>query len=239
MAQSVVEYNGIEFNICYEILNPTKRESIVFLHGWGSNKELMKSSFSKILKEYKHIYIDLPGFGNSSCSVVMDSQKYLHVVELFLSSLNISYEIILGHSFGGKIATLLNPKKLILVASAGVLLPKPFSVKAKIFVSKVFNSLGLHVIKKLFLADDAKQLTPNMYETFKIVISEDFKTQFQHRKNGALLLWGDKDSATPMKSATLMSSYIKNSKLVVYSGDHYFFMKNVLEIEKEILEYVK
>ena len=50
------------FDISYEIVNPTAKKDIVFLHGWGSNKDIMKNVFSPYLKDFRHIYIDLPGF---------------------------------------------------------------------------------------------------------------------------------------------------------------------------------
>jgi len=70
MAKKTLHYNGATFEISYEILNPKAQKDFVVLHGWGSNKELMKQSFSVYLQDYRHIYIDLPGFGGSSCESV-------------------------------------------------------------------------------------------------------------------------------------------------------------------------
>lgn len=39
--------------------------NIVFLHGWGSNKEIMQRAFAPYFKDFTHYYIDLPGFGQS------------------------------------------------------------------------------------------------------------------------------------------------------------------------------
>jgi non-heme chloroperoxidase len=61
-----VQYGHSTFNVSYEIINPTAKKDIVFLHGWGSNKEIMKNAFKDDLKFFRHIYVDLPGFGNSS-----------------------------------------------------------------------------------------------------------------------------------------------------------------------------
>ena len=70
----------------------------------------MKNVFSPYLKNYKHIYIDLPGFGKSATKEVLDVYLYTKIIDAFLNSIDASKDIIMGHSYGGKVATLLNPK---------------------------------------------------------------------------------------------------------------------------------
>ena len=65
MASKSVIFNNKTFDISYEIINPSLKKDIIFLHGWGSNKDIMKNVFSPYLKDFRHIYIDLPGFGKS------------------------------------------------------------------------------------------------------------------------------------------------------------------------------
>ncbi|MDZ7820116.1 MAG: alpha/beta hydrolase [Aliarcobacter sp.] len=70
----------------------------------------MKNVFSSYLKDFRHIYIDLPGFGKSSNNYVLTTQDYAKIVDEFLKLLDSSKDIIAGHSYGGKVAVLLNPK---------------------------------------------------------------------------------------------------------------------------------
>ena len=51
MAIKNVIVDGKNFDLSYELINPTKKEDILFLHGWGSNKDIMKSAFSSYLKD--------------------------------------------------------------------------------------------------------------------------------------------------------------------------------------------
>lgn len=111
MAIKNVIVDGKNFDLSYEIINPTKKEDILFLHGWGSNKDIMKSAFSSYLKDYRHIYLDMSGFGKSSNNYVLTTNDYSKITKEFLKSINSNCEVIFGHSFGGKVATLLNPKK--------------------------------------------------------------------------------------------------------------------------------
>ena len=178
MAQRSIAYKGHTFDISYEIVNPANKVDFIVLHGWGSNKNLMKQSFAKFCKGFRHIYIDLPGFGNSTAPMVLTTQDVAAVMEIFLKEIGAKKDIVLGHSFGGKVGLLLDPKMLVLVASAGIYIEKPSSVKLKIALFKFFKRFGLTKFRSLFVADDAKELSHEMYETFKNVVNEDFSKEF-------------------------------------------------------------
>jgi pimeloyl-ACP methyl ester carboxylesterase len=68
----------------------------------------MKKGFGDTLKQFKHFYIDMPGFGKSSNEYILTTKEYSQIIELFLETLEyILHNItIAGHSFGGKVATL-------------------------------------------------------------------------------------------------------------------------------------
>lgn len=238
MAQKSLTYKEYSYNISYEILNPSAQKDIIFLHGWGSNKELMKQSFSHELADFRHIYIDLPGFGNSSCDAVLTSYDYAAILKILFKKLSLQNFAVLGHSFGGKVATLLQPKHLILVGSSGILVPKSLKVRVKIALFKLFKFIGLQNLRRFFVADDAKTLKENMYETFKIVIAEDFSSEFRAYEGNALLFWGRSDTATPLYTAKEIASSMKNAKLFEYEGDHYFFMHHAKDISKKIEENI-
>ena len=234
MATKSLTVDNKTFEISYEIVNPTCEKEIIFLHGWGSNKDIMKNVFSKYLTNFTHIYIDLPGFGKSKNDYVLTTNDYVKITDEFLKLLNSSKDIIAGHSYGGKVATLLNPKNLVLLSSAGILEKKPFDVKLKIFFAKVFNSLGLRNITKSFRSKDVNTMSENMYSTFKNVVNEDFSSHFSAFSNNALIFWGDKDSATSLDSGKKISTLIKKSTFISYDGDHYFFAHNAKDISERI-----
>ncbi|EDZ61307.1 2-hydroxy-6-oxohepta-2,4-dienoate hydrolase [Sulfurimonas gotlandica GD1] len=234
MAIKSIQYNQHTLDVSYEILNPEAPVDLIILHGWGSNKNLMKKSFSSYMDTFRHIYIDLPGFGGSTCNVALETKDYARIVELLMIHINASKDIILGHSFGGKVAVLLEPKVLVLVASAGIYVPKSFKVKAKIYIFKMFKIFGLAKLRSMFVADDAKYLSEPMYQTFKNVVDEDFSDDFAAYNGKALLCWGVGDTATPLSSAQKIDALINDSTLKVYDGDHYFFMTHAEQVSKEI-----
>jgi len=222
------------FDISYEIVNPTCKKDIVFLHGWGSNKDIMKNVFAPFLNDFRHIYIDLPGFGKSSNDYALTTLDYAKITDEFLKLLNSTKDVIAGHSYGGKVATLLNPKNLVLLSSAGILEKKEFMVKMKITSAKVFNALGLKNLTKKFRSADVNTMSEHMYKTFKNVVNEDFSNNFENFQNNALIFWGEKDIATSLESGKKIASLINTSTFISYDGDHYFFAKNAKDITKRI-----
>ena len=234
MASKSLIVDNKTFDISYEIVNVSGKKDIIFLHGWGSNKDIMKNVFTPFLKDFRHIYIDLPGFGKSPNEHELKTEDYVKITEEFLKLLNSTKDVIAGHSYGGKIAVLLNPKNLVLLSSAGILEEKSFEVKLKIAFAKFFNTLGLGKITKMFRSADVNTMNEGMYSTFKNVVNEDFSNKFKNYKNNALIFWGEKDTATSLESGKKIASLINSSTFISYDGDHYFFVKNAKDISERI-----
>ena len=234
MAVKEIGYKDNRFKVSYEIVNPSAKETLLILHGWGSNKEIMKQAFSKEFQDYKHIYLDMPGFGASSNEMILTTKDYGKIVQIFLETLAINPTIIMGHSFGGKVATLLNPPCLVLLSSAGVVTKKPWSVKVKIATFKLLKPLGFSKIRELFVSPDAQGMSHEMYETFKNVVDEDFEAEFAKSKSRALCFWGIDDTATPLYTGKKISELIENSQFYPLEGDHFFFLKHARFIADEI-----
>ena len=116
-------------------------QEVVLLHGWGQNIEMM-NPIGKGLKSKYHITImDLPGFGQSSePPKAFTNYDYYECVDQLLTELNVKDPIMVGHSFGGRIAILYTSikqtKKLVLLSTP--------------FIKRVTEeSLKLKTLKKL------------------------------------------------------------------------------------------
>ncbi len=242
MAIKKIDYFDKSFWINYDIQNNDKTKVIVFLHGWGSYKEIMQQAFSTKLNDFKHIYIDMPGFGKSPNDYTLTTKDYANIMEIFLEKLlqkdqleNIS---IVGHSFGGKVATYLNPKNLILLSSAGILETKSAKTLLTIRMAKIFNKFGLGKVNKLLRSKDVDNMNPNMYETFKNVVDEDFSEVFKKHQGNTLIFWGETDTATTLESGKTIHKLIKDSYFKSYNADHYFFLKSNDDISNIIMDKI-
>lgn len=234
MAHREVRYDNKSFTISYEFINPKQHRDILILHGWGSNKEVMKQAFQKTLPNYRHMYIDMPGFGKSPNTHILTTYDYAKIIEKFLEALSLSPSIMIGHSFGGKVATLLKPDRLVLLSSAGIPVKKSWKVRLKIKLFKILRPLGFSALRNLFASKDVVGMNQGMYETFKNVVDEDFQLQFQNFPHQALIFWGKDDSATPLSSGEKIAKIIPSSTFYPLEGDHYFFLQHADYIAKII-----
>jgi len=235
MAQKELQYRGHPYLLAYEILNATASGGdIVFLHGWGSNKAVMKQAFGTLLPNHRHFYVDMPGFGKSPMDQVLTTADYAAIINLLLQALAVKDPILVGHSFGGKVATLLKPEKLVLLSSAGILVPKPFKVRFKIRLFKLIKKIGFGHLYRLFATKDVEGMATNMYETLKNVVDEDFTSHFAACRARTLVFWGTLDTATPLSSGKTIASLIKGSRFYPLDGDHYFFLPHAPRIAETI-----
>ena len=231
MAVKEVKYGGKIYRISYETVNSANKDVALFLHGWGANKEIMKKAFGAYFKDLRHVYVDMPGFGASSMHGALATKDYAKIMKSFLDELGASPKIIFGHSFGGKVATLLNPQYLALLSSAGIVAKKPLWVRFKIALFKFLKLFGLGFLYKFFATKDVKGMSKTMYETLKNVVDEDFSSKFADFGGKAFIFWGEEDKATPLKSGERVSRLIKNREFHALKGDHFFFLLHARYID--------
>lgn len=226
MALRELVYDSQSYSISYEILNKNKNKTLVFFHGWGSNKEIMKQAFARNLEDFCLIFLDLPGFGGSSITKPIKTDDYANIVKLFLNSLHVESFTAVGHSFGGKIGAILNPKGLVLLSSAGILVEKSCKVKLKIRFFKIFKNIVPKNMYRFFASDDVSGMSQVMYETLKNVVDEDFSDIFKKVRSKTLIFWGKDDNATPLSSGIEISKIISDSNFYPLEGEHFFFLQN-------------
>ena len=236
-------------------------KNILLLHGWGSKLDLFGTIIENLSKNNKVYAIDLPGFGGTDePKEAWDVDRYVDFVIEFIEKMNIKELSILGHSFGGRvIIKLVNRKnlnfkvdKLVLVDSAGIKpeKSKKTSMKTKVYkvlkilvgnkiVSKIFPNL-LNNIKKKFGSEDYRNATPIMRDTLVKTVNEDLTDLLPNIKQSTLLIWGDKDTATPIEDAKKMESLIKDSGLVTVEGaGHFSFLEQPILINRVLDSFFK
>ena len=94
-----------EININYEYYKNNSDTYMIFLHGWGQNIQMMMPLATQFLKKHNILVIDLPGFGESEePKEVWEIFDYAELINEIVKELKIKNPILIGHSFGGKIA---------------------------------------------------------------------------------------------------------------------------------------
>lgn len=250
-------YNKDSYSIHFEKYGEGKKK-IVILPGWGNTRSTFDSMIYELKKKYTVYIMDYPGFGQS---IFPDKDltvyDYANIIRDFLESESIDNPIIIAHSFGGRIATLLTGyykdkvDKLILMDSAGIKPRKnPYKIfktytykflkKLRIFLPKRKRSIYLKRLLHLFGSADYKALDQNMYQTFRNIINLDLKYYFKSIDVETLILWGKKDKDTPLRDAYTIHKYIKNSKLYVFpNGTHFSYLNHPTMAHQLILDFIE
>lgn len=240
-----ISINGQE--IVYTLEGEQTAEAVVLLHGWGSNRKLFDGIVKCVSKKYTVVAPDLPGFGDSSePKEPWGVNEYAECVSEFLQKLGVKKVVLIGHSFGGRIIFKLFEKgnlpfeieKIILIDSAGVKPKKTLEQKIKqriykisrgVLASKPVSALfpdALENLRKKNGSADYNAASPIMRRCLVLAVNEDLTHVFPHVNVPALLIWGDKDDATPISDAKLMEENIPDSGLVVMEGaGHYSFLE--------------
>jgi len=219
---------------------------LLLLHGWsfGISKERYQPLIDELSKYYRVIAIDFPGFGKSDLPNepwgVIDYSRWLSD---FLIKNKLQPEIILGHSFGGRVAIkgvafkLLNPKKVILVASAGIE-RKGIVIRAIRFLSAIVPGF---IKKRLnFGSKDYRESLGVMRESMKLVVGESLEKDMLNIKTPCLLIWGNEDATTPLWHGKLMNKLLSNSELKIIDGaNHGLAYKEVDKVTNLIIKWDK
>lgn len=207
---------------------------IFLLHGWNQDKNIWNGLVDKL--DERCVAFDLPGFGKETLS---DKNwgivEYTNWAKLKIeNNLNKGERaILLGHSFGGRIALEIaakNPKwlvGLILSGSPNLYRPKIW-IKVKILIGKLFKYILPARVKNLFLPSELKEAyVKHMEKVFKKVIKHDQTNLLDSVGVPTLLIWGENDRQVPLTIAHEMEMKIKNSKLLIIgNAGHNAFLDN-------------
>jgi len=255
-----INIDGLNINYV-DIGNKNSKNAILLLHGWGSNITLFQKIIDMVSPSMRVVAPDMPGFGES------DEPKepwcvddYVTFVAKFCKEIDLKDPIVLGHSFGGRVIIksvtgenpTINPPKIILTDSAGIK-PKQ-SLKSK--VNTKMYKMGRAVMstapmKKLFPdavenmrnkrgSADYRTASPVMRATLVNVVNEDLTHLLSEIKQSTLLVWGDKDDATPLSDGQLMEKLIPDSGLVVIEGTgHYAFLEGWYTFSRVLASFLE
>jgi len=237
--------NGIDVNY----YDRGSGSCVLFLHGWGSNFASFRLFLDRISEpglKYRVCAPDLPGFGQSGePPTAWSVDDYADFVISFLAALDIRNAVLIGHSFGGRIAIKLAARgnlsieipKMILVDSAGIRRKKTVRQMAWLFfykavkrivsiehIQKKFPGL-LEKLRKKIGSVDYRNASPRMRECLIKTINEDLTPCLPSISCPTLLIWGENDTATPLEHAKIMEKLIPDAGLVVLkNAGHYSFL---------------
>lgn len=236
----------------------TGKKTILILPGWGDTRSTFRNIISYLAKEYTVICIDYPGFGKSSFpNYSMTIYDYALLIKAFIEELELNDPIIIAHSFGGRIATLLTGyyhmtiSRMVLMDIAGIKPKKTVCRRIKSLIYKTlkkaqylipskYKKRYLEKLSNLFGSTDYNNLPNCMKTTFSNIVQEDLKYYVKDIKSECLLLWGENDDATPLQDGYFFQDNIKDSALIVFAGrSHFAYLEEPWQTINIIMTFIE
>jgi len=218
-------------------------QTVLLLHGWGVDSSTLEPLRLQLAERCYAVSLDLPGFGGTAAPPAAWSVfEYADFVERFIQKLKLENVILLGHSFGGRLSIILGSrgirKKIILTDAAGILPKRSWKYYLRVYsykaAKKLFSIKPLLPYKERALkrwissnpSSDYAQAQGVMRQIFVKVVNQDLQPLLNKIKASTLLIWGEKDTATPLSDGQLMEKLIPDAGLVVFEeAGHYPFLE--------------
>ncbi|MBR4282080.1 MAG: alpha/beta hydrolase [Clostridia bacterium] len=246
-----------QLNVNYETVGEGK--DVLLLHGWGSSLSAFKGVMALLQNNYKVTALDLPGFGKSEMQKEPWSVgDYSNFVLEFINKVGLENPILVGHSYGGRIILKLcgekklSPEKIILIDGAGIKSKKPFKVRAKQTFFKTVKGVG-----KCFLWSDAGDVLTQYFrkklgsadynsapevlrKSLVMAVNEDLTPVLSNINCDTLLIYGENDTATPIREAKIIEKGVSGSaKLhIIKDAGHWAMVEKPAEVLGHIAEFL-
>ena len=249
------------YNICVKTTG-TGDKTVVILQGWGTDLGVYDSVAGVIDgSRYRVIQFDFPGFGGSDePKEPWDVDGFADFFCRFMEVMQVKQATLIGHSYGGRVIIKLAAREsipfeitnIILIDSAGVLPVRTTAQKWKIRKYKILKKfLNMKLIYAMFPeviddwrsrqgSADYRNATPMMRQCMVKAINEDLTELLPKIRQEVLLIWGDQDTATPIRDAHIMEEKIPNCGLAVIPGTgHFSFLEKPAQFRGIMEAYLK
>ena len=201
---------------------------ILFLHGWGQNKEMMYPLIEELKDKYKCVILDMPGFGESNFNNSNNIEEYTERIREFLKENNLLPKYIVGHSFGGKVGVEYYLKykdidKMVVIASPILKPTRTIKYYYKVYKHKIMKKFN----KRSKGSRDYDACPLIMKNFFVSVVNTHYNKKVKDITIPVLLLWGEDDKEVKISKAFKLRQLIENSKLYLTKGDHFAYLQNI------------
>ena len=201
--------------------------TIVILHGWGHSREQWVQ-FASMFHDVDVQTIDLPGFGTEPLvspewGIPEYADWVIGKLEIGNWKLQNHSVVLVGHSFGGRIATCIasrNPEwlaQLVLIGAPCLYIP---SQKVRLLkrIAKVVKLLGL-ANNTLSLNQELTEADKKgMGEIYRRVVSYDQTEELKKISAHTLIVRGSEDTYPSDEVCRAMNQLVQGSRYEVLSG---------------------
>lgn len=220
---------------------------LLLLHGWGSSFKFYEKIIDALSNRCRVVAVNFPGCGESdTMKSPWTLDDYCDFVLKFINAIELDNPILIGHSHGGRVTLkmtaekMINPPKIVLLDSAGLIPKKSFKQKCRAKSFKTIKRiLTLPVIKNHsenllnkarnhYGSADYNAAPPVLRQTLVSLVNTDLREILPKITCPTLLIWGDKDTDTPLSDAKIIEKLIPDAGLCVYeNAGHFAFFEQI------------
>ncbi len=228
-------------------------EQVLLLHGWGpgvvSLEEHLLPLGHTLKRRYEVSMLEFPGHGDTPAQQgawgVPDYAGWtLHAMDL----LGLRRPHIVAHSFGGRVALWLAANhpdrvgRLVITGGAGLRPKRTLQGVARKYLyqtGRVLIRLAGRVpslkersgcwqsaLRDAFSSADYLATPEGLRASFSRIVAEDLRPLLPRIAHKTLLVWGEKDTATPLWMGQAMAREMPDARLLVYQADDHFAYKH-------------
>lgn len=231
-----------DINMYYEIHG--EGEPFIMIQGLGVDIDVAAPIISEFAKKYKVIAFDNRGVGRTDkpdmhYSVEMMAEDTIGL----MNALDIQSAHIIGASMGSRIAQALAEKyperaKSLILHVAAARVPHKENLGATIAMWLTLIMIKLGQVEKT-LSSKYPPTRKSLLRQFNANVEFDGRNSLSKIQAPTLIVNGTKDISNPMKCTDELVQGIKNSKLVLVEGDHFFAATNLDLLVMPSIEFLE
>lgn len=210
----------------------TRTPTVLALHGWARSHR----DFSAVLappgaEPLDAVALDLPGFGATPApDEAWGSHEYAELVAAVLSEMATPV-VVLGHSFGGRVAVELaaaRPNDLAALVLTGVPLirpvgggrrtPLPFRAGRLLHRAGLIPESRMEALRQRYGSTDYRAAEGVMRQVLVRVVNESYEDVLGVIRCPVTLVWGDDDAVVPVDVARIAVRELDDARLIVLPG---------------------
>lgn len=217
------------------------RQVLVIVPGWGGTKKTWSSCVDRLSAVHDDVrVIELPCFGEEPCPpTVWGVAEYAAFLTSRIQQIEADRIILIGHSFGGAVATraIAENNDLVddfLMIGAAVVRPTrriKRTVSAlianigknffKLPVLRKYKKIAQKVLYRALKADDYVHTDGIKRQIYTKIIREDQQEYLSKIQVPVHILWGAKDTLTPLRHGKKIAQQLAHSSMnIVSEGKH-------------------
>ena len=202
---------------------------VIGLHGWQRSR----TDLLPALRGFSYACLDLPGFGHSpEPPTGSGSPEYAELCAAVLTELTPEPCVLVGHSFGGRVAVCLaaeHPELVRGLVLTGVPLlrsqtaGKPalrYRVGRSLHRRGLLSDTRMEALRQQYGSADYRAASPVMRTVLVKVVAESYADQLGRLQCPTTLVWGARDTAAPLAVAEAALAITPHAELEVLDADH-------------------